>query len=556
MLYCNPQLAELKNNLLYTWRLFFFFIYKGGCKHMAGFIFAKIKSIIEQVTAKKEIEIPTTEIKKTQINHMELKEEIKGTPIEMELLDLHPNVYLVNKATRLCIGRDELDTYENRLKHIQKCMKRGHESVLEHSNVVGMLRINKLYLAQEGLGMVQEITDFLTNTRYLHVVQSETADYFCFLIGGSIRGYIHVMREWVSSNNQLYPVFKTFVEQSIEKEFLVELIENGILEEEDCTYLALTELVKEPYTNEDGETDYEEVAKPMKDPKVIEYPSTPNVSLLYAQNVLKIYNKVSAYSFCIRDVYQVCTITFLFHDVSRAIGNQLVRHRVGITQESQRYCEHNTDRNKDFVDPILLHRSGKSINSNRYSDESGFDMRVETEYLKKRNPFTVYKYLIEHGVMKEDARAWLPMNVTTKLIMTFTYAQFAKFYELRSSPGAQYEIQLLADQCRMHICNLPDNIFFGYGSIFESFIVDALLSNAYRASGQHEERLEVIENEYNKFLDTARKEIKIDEEDNNISTEVEEYETPTKPEDIKALNINSIEDAEAYLKMNEDMKKL
>ena len=522
---------------------------------------SKIKNIIGKLPiGKKENTIPGTEILKTQIRHTQLEEEIEGSPIEMELLDLHPNVYLVNKATRLCIGKGELDTYENRLKHIQKCMKRGHESVLEHSNIIGLIRINKLYVAQEGLGIVDELMDFLSHTRFLHVVQTETTDHFCILIGGSIRGYIHVMREWVSSNDQLYPVFKTFIEQSIEKEFLVELIENGILEEEDCTYLAMTELVKEPYINDAGETDYEEVAKPMKDPKVIEYSSTPNVSLLYAQNIMKIYNKVSSYGFMLRDVYKVCTITFLFHDISRAIGNQLVRHRVGITQESQRYCEHNTDRHKDFIDPILLHRNKRNhrmVYSHRYSDESGFDIKIETVYLKKRNPFTVYKYLIEHGVMKEDARAWLPMNVTTKIIMTFTYEQLAKFYELRSAKGAQYEIQLLADQCKMHLCNLPDNSFFGYGDIFGAYIEDALLPAGYRINeDKHVEMLNVIDAEYEKYFKTSSKKVKIDEEDNNISTEVEEYEVPTKPEDIKALDIHTIEDAEAYLKMNEDMKNL
>jgi hypothetical protein len=70
---------------------------------------------------------------------------------------------------------------------------------------------------------------------------------------------------------------------------------------------------------------------------------------------------------------------------------------------------------------------------------------------------------------------------------------------------------------------------------------------------------------YEDFLESLNKEVKkpkedenlkVDEEDDNISTEVVEVETDTRLEDMKAVDINSVEDAEKYLKKSEEMKNL
>jgi hypothetical protein len=58
----------------------------------------------------------------------------------------------------------------------------------------------------------------------------------------------------------------------------------------------------------------------------------------------------------------------------------------------------------------------------------------------------MYKYLISNKVTKEDARAWLPSNVTTQLLMTMTYTNWAKFLQLRCHPAAQKEIRLAANE--------------------------------------------------------------------------------------------------------------
>jgi hypothetical protein len=68
------------------------------------------------------------------------------------------------------------------------------------------------------------------------------------------------------------------------------------------------------------------------------------------------------------------------------------------------------------------------------------------DYTKNFNPFKSYQYLISNKVVKEDARAWLPSNVTTRLMMTFTYENYGKFLKLRLAKGAQKEIRSLAEE--------------------------------------------------------------------------------------------------------------
>ena len=56
---------------------------------------------------------------------------------------------------------------------------------------------------------------------------------------------------------------------------------------------------------------------------------------------------------------------------------------------------------------------------------------------------TIYTDLLEQGLFKEDARAYLPNNVETSLYMTYTLRQFIFVTHLRTEPAAQAEIRIL-----------------------------------------------------------------------------------------------------------------
>ena len=466
--------------------------------------------------------------------------DMKWKDIDIRVIDVSPNVYLVNKGARLSVGMTELDSYENRLKHIGKCVTRGHESILEHSNIISLIRIPKNTLCMLGYPTIFSLIEVIAHCKYLNVKTTNVDDYLNILIGGSIRGYLDCVRETNELNIMIF-LIKRILEQSCEKEFLVGLINQKLIDENQCNYKYTAEL-KYEHKIVNGEESLDAIANIIEDPKTI---NGDLVDLIYCQDSLAVYNQVSEYGFSLKDVRGLCIVSFLFHNISRAIGNQLVRHRVGITQESQRYCEHSTDKMKDFVDPILLHLKDKT---GRYDN---LDPRVEVEYLKRKNPFTTYKYLISQGVKKEDARAWLPMNVTTKIMMTFTQKQYAKFLQLRLDKAAQYEIQKCAQES---LDLLTKNCILNLGWKNKESINEFISFNTEWDSITLREELENGESSDLGLKDIKKsvQKVEVDEEDNNISTEV----ISTTAEDIQSLDINTLDDAEKYLRESEEMKNL
>lgn len=455
--------------------------------------------------------------------------EMTGTsePIRVKVLDISPNVYLVNKAAKLSRGNNELPIYEERLKHIQSLLRMGHESVLEHSNIVALITIPIQVLNR--VNCISSLIDLLAQSRYLHIATTHTNDHINILIGGSIRGYLNIVRECDQDNEVLY-IIRDILYASTEKEFLISLLDNNLVMESQCVYRAPSDLMMLTSLDEDGEEIKEVEAINKKDPDII---NGDTADLIYAGDPLALYKEINEYGFTLKDAYRMETITFLFHDISRAIGNQLVRHRVGITQESQRYVTHDTDIPTDFVNPIDMHIKV----DNRYKN---LDLVNIDKYLHNHNQFSSYKYLLNQKVSKEDARYWLPLGVTTKIMMTFTYKQYSKFLELRTDKAAQLEIRKLANHTIDLISNHPSAKF-----IFDSskddpkkFFVNECLNTL---SAQEQKMAVRIDEEVN-IIDT---------DDENVQPSVE-----LKPEDMRSLDIKNVEDAERYLKQSEEMKSL
>lgn len=448
--------------------------------------------------------------------------------ITYQIIDINPNVYLCNKAARLSVGKEELDTEQGRLNHIQGLVNRGHESVLEHSNVISLITIpyflyddkQNSYKLINTKRTYSSIMEILANCRYLQTVISKNNEYIHILIGGSIRGYLNAIRE-SDTDADIIKVLKEIVYHSIHKEFLITLIKDGLLDESECVYVSPVRLVE---INKDDELEADTI--PLDDPPTI---PGKHADLVFAQDFKSIYNKVHEYGFDIFDVLKVTTITFLYHNISRAIGNQLVRHRVGITQESQRYVLQENDKSTNFINPIQAHLDDPS--SGKYATHQEMDQI--RSYLDKRNPFTVYNYLINHGIAKEDARMWLPLGVSTKIIMTFTYKQFMKFLDLRLANSAQHEIRVLALECASHMNNN-----------FDLSSKLSLLLKKYAITPKALRNDLLLNSSDGEVLKEWIHQIEIDEIDDTISEEPVQQNLELN---IKPISINTIEDAERYL---------
>ena len=71
----------------------------------------------------------------------------------------------------------------------------------------------------------------------------------------------------------------------------------------------------------------------------------------------------------------------------------------------------------------------------------------------------VYKWAVEHGIAKEQARAVLPEGLTkSRLYMSGTLRSWIHFIELRSANGTQKEHRLVAIECAKVISEIFPNI--------------------------------------------------------------------------------------------------
>lgn len=145
-------------------------------------------------------------------------------------------------------------------------------------------------------------------------------------------------------------------------------------------------------------------------------------------------------------VLEHCVFTFAIEGISRACSHQLVRHRIAsYSQQSQRYVN---GEKFWFVTPKEI--GDKSLLREMYID-----------YMEQTTNF--YKFLVESGIKKEDARYILPNATTTNIVVTMNARELLHFIELRSSPRAQWEIRELAQEMLRQLKEVAPVIFGNVG---------------------------------------------------------------------------------------------
>lgn len=356
----------------------------------------------------------------------------------LEIIHINPNVYLAHRAARICVGKDVSDDLDTRMRHLTGVVGvNKHESITEHTNIIALLKIPKVLLEVAP----DDFVEFMSNLKYCNVIKSQSNSHekIYILIGGSIRAFMHSIRETYYCNYFLN-IIRRLLYASVEKCFLKSLIDTELLEENLCTYLPTGQIslveskitqVKNDKEDTNGEN-YDAECTSIEDPVETGY---DHVRVVYMSPINDIYKKVKDYGFTLADVYNVATLSFVFQDISRSCSHQLVRHRNGISQESQRYVT----QTENFINPIKLHQYDK------YADRRYKEVLEKTESIINRG-FNEYRWLLDHKVAKEDARAFLPTNVVTKLMMTMTYKNYAYFLNLRLDKAAQKEIRDLAEE--------------------------------------------------------------------------------------------------------------
>jgi thymidylate synthase (FAD) len=131
---------------------------------------------------------------------------------------------------------------------------------------------------------------------------------------------------------------------------------------------------------------------------------------------------------------------------TRDIARQILRHRSFSFQEfSQRYAI--ADIGVDIREARL------QDNKNRQNSIKTHDETLQEEWNLKQQAVVdqsteVYKWAIDHGIAKEQARAVLPEgNTISRLYMNGTMRSWIHYIQLRSGNGTQKEHQQVAIAC-------------------------------------------------------------------------------------------------------------
>lgn len=135
-------------------------------------------------------------------------------------------------------------------------------------------------------------------------------------------------------------------------------------------------------------------------------------------------------------------------NTTRDIGRQILRHRSFSFQEfSQRYAEVDST--------VFAYREARlQDQKNRQNSVETSDSELLTTWEMKQQQIAhearlAYKWAIDNGVAKEQARAVLPEGMTmSRMYMSGSLRSWLHYCELRCGNGTQKEHRLIAEECR------------------------------------------------------------------------------------------------------------
>lgn len=329
-----------------------------------------------------------------------------------EIVYTNNYIDIVMKACKECYaGKTDLDL-AGKLKYIQGKVKLGHESVLEHSNIV----INFDVLEDEILDYIQ----VLDNIKYLntktHIVEDKKNNVKTLdvLFGGSISGYKELIREIPSGNNKILSLIINKLYE-LPKEFFYDFIEAGVMNES-----RFKSIIEEPESLP---------VTVNSDVWEFEIPNMDDINRLYA---------ILEGRFSYDELLDMVTCTVHFTHMSRIITQQVTRHRNAISQKSQRYVLENDCvlLNPMFFKPEKYEGMEIEINGKTYTCADKFIAGVGDK---------LYNELLQLGLHREDARSFLLNATESSLYMTFTFRRLIHFLDVRTDSHAQAEIRYHAN---------------------------------------------------------------------------------------------------------------
>lgn len=358
---------------------------------------------------------------------------------EAKIIYQNDHVNIITEACKLCYKSDTSKmTYLDKLKYIQSKVKAGHESVLEHSNIVVLMKLNsnnlndymKVLEANEFLKIHSVSASNMVKTekrnksfnpfnrkKILYSQEKFKVEETIVLISGSIRGYKELFRRISGEYNGCVQMILNSL-YTLPREYFYDFIEDGIMKSNMFDY------IDDELINENEKTN-----------PTIQFDGCE----IIAHDILtnNIFSELLKYGFTLNNIIDCITVTIYFNSVSRVLSHQLVRHRNAISQKSQRYCD---ETNSYLINPAYFKQDS-------YDDKVyEFDGMKFKKDRKKVAYSGLYIEAKRQGFVKEDARYLLPNGVETELYVTFSLRNLLYFLQLRTDKHAQAEIQYIAKQ--------------------------------------------------------------------------------------------------------------
>lgn len=398
----------------------------------------------------------------SKMNKQLQNESNRNIVITYDIIDNTESVYLCSMAARTCYGLAPENTYDKCLAHIKRVMGYGHDSICGHSNIMVLLcfKSNNTVLSDFDLSSIYTSLSALhfMNIVPLDFIHNKDAKEYFVLMSGSIRAFRYFIQnstlpDSIVSENEtnfnfdLYRVILDIAKHSIEKEFFEDMKDYVDLDEFKYKY---------PYLD----NSFTDESRLYANKNIFMY-NYPDIPAIYNDILLRIsdhyeghdelidfegmykLNKEQAKLF-MKAIFRCTTVSFKMKNFSRAISQQVNRHLCAISQESQRYVDYS--KKALFVDPLPFNpKAYPDINKKYAFKFGGKEFNMTSEELGEEI-IKLYPQLKQQGMINQDARAFLPMNVATNAMYTFTMENMLHFIKVRDSQFAQQEVQGLAKQ--------------------------------------------------------------------------------------------------------------
>jgi len=143
----------------------------------------------------------------------------------------------------------------------------------------------------------------------------------------------------------------------------------------------------------------------------------------------------------------------LYIETTRDIARQVLRHRSFSFQEfSQRYANPVSEFKFTYRDARFQDKTNRQ-NSIEMDPSDPIQRALNETFRMKqaehiRNAKDIYKWALDNGIAKEQARVVLPEgNTTSRMYMNGTLRSWLHYIELREGNGTQLEHMMIAKQC-------------------------------------------------------------------------------------------------------------